>query len=240
MERITTNQCRFDHVVRTHRLVHRPLCGDTKGFEASTAVGIGRHPVYTRDSMWYAFSDLFARLIGQKARFLLCSRPTTTKTADWQSDLQQDFYVYHIQRKFRQRDLGSCIRKHPNDAVVCCLIFSRLVDIRPRMRRDKEPIDANFDSQTRTRTHSNKDNNNNKDNINNNDNNDNNDNNKERLLSPFGYATTCNSLIYLYRGAPTGFGAPWRLSNGNNGIRSTKFLAPLFTGCALSILLPWE
>ena len=77
------------NVVRKHRFLHRPLCSDTQGFEASTAVGIGRHPIFTRDSMLSALSDLFARRIGQQDPFVffLCSRPTSPtrrkETADW-------------------------------------------------------------------------------------------------------------------------------------------------------------
>ena len=68
------------------------VCGNIKGSEAVTTVGIERYPLFTRDSMLCVcvFSDLFARRIAQQDPLLLLSPSCSTarKTADWQSDLQ--------------------------------------------------------------------------------------------------------------------------------------------------------
>ena len=52
------------------------VCGNIKGSEAVTTVGIERYPLFTRDSMLCVcvFSDLFARRIAQQDPLLLFSR----------------------------------------------------------------------------------------------------------------------------------------------------------------------
>ena len=103
-----------------------------QGFEASIAVGTGRHSFVTHDSKLCAFSNLFAPRIGQEGCCcvvgvvpLLCGRKTDNFRSLTILPSTKWSFLPHPKEDPTMVlcSFVSCPRKQPNNAVVWCLIF---------------------------------------------------------------------------------------------------------------------